>query len=554
MREREAQGNARCRVMCCNSTACLSSGAAATREALDKAVEDNGLADSVQVVPTGCMGWCSEGPLVRMKPAGEETTLYAQVDAQQATDIIQHHLTDAGDQSDKQPTPDVKTLSEDHPFFSRQQRIVLANMGEIDPERLEDYVAHGGYTALEKVLQTMQPADVVQEILASGLRGRGGGGYPTGKKWAMLHAAQADTKYVIANGDEGDPGAYMDRTIMEDDPNNVIEGMTIAAYATGASKGYIYVRAEYPMAVQRLENAIRIAKRNRLLGRSVLGSNFAFDIEVRIGAGAFVCGEETALMASIEGKRGSPMLRPPYPVERGLWGKPSMINNVESYANVAAIIRHGADWFSSIGTENSKGTKVFALAGELNNTGLIEVPMGISLREIIEDMGDGVAGKHDFKAAQTGGPSGGCIPAAHLDTSMDYESLQALGSIMGSGGLIVMNETSSMPEVAKFFMEFCMDESCGKCLPCRAGTVQMHQLLEKICEGKARPSDLVQLESLCEMVAATSLCGLGQSAPNPIVSTLRYFRSEYEDLLMGTSARAVWAASASQQDMGEGAR
>ncbi len=553
-------------VMCCNSTACLSAGARAVHEALETSVKTKGLEKDVQVVPVGCMGLCSKGPLVKVNSdephdspyhsipethtgAGSyrvhvgESVLYHSVTPAVAEQIVSSHV------AAHHPIKE-NILSSELPFFKRQQKIVLANAGEINPERIEAYIARGGYRSLEKAVTTMTPEQVVSEIEKSGLRGRGGGGYPTGKKWRMLFDAQAEKKFVIANGDEGDPGAYMDRTVMEDDPHRVIEGITIAAYAVGASEGYIYVRAEYPIAVKRLEQAIRQAKRQGLLGKNILTTSFNFDLEVRIGAGAFVCGEETALMASIEGKRGNPVLRPPYPTERGLWGYPTMINNVETYANISTIIDKGAAWFSRIGTDSSKGTKVFALAGKLNNTGLIEVPMGITLREIIEDIGGGIKNKREFKAAQTGGPSGGCIPAQYLDTPVDYESLQSLGSIMGSGGLIVMDDTDSMVDVAKFFMQFCMDESCGKCVPCRAGTVQMYQLLEKISKGQASQEDLAQLEELCDLVRHTSLCGLGQTAPNPVLSTLRYFKREYLDLLVDNkttpkeASEGVLAASA----------
>ena len=546
--EKVNQEQFRYHVMCCNSTACLSAGARAVHEALETTVKAKGLEADVQVVPVGCMGLCSKGPLVKVKTnephdslyhsipetyTGSssyrlhvgESLLYHSVTSAFAEEIVSSHV------AAHQPIKE-NVLSSELPFFKRQQRIVLANAGEINPERIEAYIARGGYRSLEKALTAMTPEQVVSEIEKSGLRGRGGGGYPTGKKWRMLFEARAEKKFVIANGDEGDPGAYMDRTVMEDDPHRVIEGITIAAYAVGASEGYIYVRAEYPIAVKRLEQAIRQAKRQGLLGKNVLTTSFNFDLEVRIGAGAFVCGEETALMASIEGKRGNPVLRPPYPTERGLWGYPTMINNVETYANISTIIDKGAKWFSGIGTPSSKGTKVFALAGKLNNTGLIEVPMGITLREIIEDIGGGIKNERQFKAAQTGGPSGGCIPAEYLDTPVDYESLQALGSIMGSGGLIVMDNTDSMVDVAKFFMQFCMEESCGKCVPCRAGTVQMYQLLEKISKGQASQEDLAQLEELCDLVRHTSLCGLGQTAPNPVMSTLRYFKQEYLDLLV----------------------
>ncbi|MBW6454682.1 MAG: NADH-quinone oxidoreductase subunit L [Trueperaceae bacterium] len=528
-KEREEQATYRRTVLCCGSTACLSGGAQATQDAIRDAVAEKGLEQDVRLVATGCMGLCSRGPLVKVRTRGEDDVLYADVDADAGRRIAEQHLT-AG-----QPVED-KALSLEHPFFARQVRVVLENMGEIDPNRIEDYIAHGGYRALRDAVNTMTPAGVIDVVQRSGLRGRGGGGYPAGSKWKLLNEAKSDQKTIIANGDEGDPGAYMDRTVMEDDPHRVLEGMAIAAYATGAVKGYIYVRAEYPVAVRRLEQAIRQAKRHKLLGKNLFDTDFSFDVEIRIGAGAFVCGEETALMASIMGQRGTPVLRPPYPTERGLWGQPSMINNVETLANVPTIMRRGADWFASIGTDSSRGTKVFALAGKLDNTGLIEVPMGITLREIIEEIGGGVAGGKAFKAAQTGGPSGGCIPLKHIDTPMDYDSLLALGSIMGSGGLIVMDEDVAMPEVARFFMRFCMDESCGKCLPCRAGTYEMHELLDALVTGRGTAATLARLETLCEVVRTNSLCGLGQTAPNPVLSTLHYFRPEYEALLVPDGA------------------
>ncbi|HMD48160.1 MAG TPA: NADH-quinone oxidoreductase subunit NuoF, partial [Bryobacteraceae bacterium] len=414
------------------------------------------------------------------------------------------------------------------PFFARQQRIVLENSGRIDPERMEDYIAFDGYSALAHVLSEAEPAHVIAEVHKSGLRGRGGAGYPTGLKWGTVSKAAGSPKMVVCNADEGDPGAFMDRSVLESDPHRVLEGMAIAAYAVGANEGYIYVRAEYPLAVDRLKTAIRQAERHGLLGNNICGSNFNFRVHIRLGAGAFVCGEETALIASIEGKRGTPRPRPPYPAESGLWNHPTLINNVETYANVPPIIRNGGDWFARIGTERSKGTKVFALAGAIQNAGLIEVPMGIRLREIIFEIGGGIPGGKNFKAVQTGGPSGGCIPAEFLDTAVDYETLTKLGSIMGSGGMIVMDETSSMVDVASYFMEFCMTESCGKCIPCRAGTAQMHELLGRFKSRCATQRDLALLESLCDLVRNTSLCGLGQSAPNPVTSTLRYFRPEYE--------------------------
>ena len=528
-RELETRSRYPWRIKACASTACQSAGAGPAYSAMEREISNSGQSQTVQLVPTGCMGLCSRGPLVRVLERGGDETMYQHVDAEIGSDIVKSHT---GQRTPIQPN----VLDHHVPFFAEQRRVVLANAGIIDPDRLESAVAHGAYLALEKAITTMTPDQVVEEVKASGLRGRGGAGYPTGTKWSLLAGAVSDEKYVIANGDEGDPGAYMDRTVMEDDPHRVIEGLAIAAYATGASRGYIYVRAEYPKAVERLDRAIRSARRNRLLGRRILETDFTFEIEVRIGAGAFVCGEETALMASIEGKRGMPMLRPPYPTERGLFGKPSMINNVETLANIPAIIDRGSEWFRSIGTEGSPGTKVFALAGKLENTGLIEVPRGSSLRTIIDDMGGGVPTGGAFKAAQTGGPSGGCIPEQFLDTPVDYASLSELGSIMGSGGLIVMDDTVSMPEVARFFMEFCMDESCGKCVPCRAGTVQIHGLLDKICTGRGTTGDLALLEELCVMVRETSLCGLGQSAPNPVVSTLHYFRPEYEELLVDREA------------------
>lgn len=540
-KEAEAQGAFTSTVLCCGSTACVSSGAQAARDAIDEVVTANGLQRDVRVVSTGCMGLCSRGPLVKVRRRGEDEVLYADVDGPAAREIAERHVTSG--------TPvEQGQLSLEHPFFARQVRVVLEHLGEHDPERIEDYILRGGYKALERAVTEMTPEAVIDEILKSGLRGRGGGGYPAGNKWSLLAKAPGDGKSVIANGDEGDPGAYMDRTVMEDDPHRVLEGLALCAYATGASQGYIYVRAEYPVAVRRLEQAIRQAKRNKLLGKSVFGTGFAFDVEIRIGAGAFVCGEETALMASIMGGRGTPVLRPPYPTERGLWGRPSLIQNVETLANVPTILNRGADWFASIGTERSRGTKVFALAGKLENTGLIEVPMGITLREIVEDIGGGVADGKPFKAAQTGGPSGGCIPAKHLDTPMDYESLQALGSIMGSGGLIVMDDAVKMPEVARFFMQFCMDESCGKCLPCRAGTFELHELLKKVCAGEGTTADLDRLETLCEVVRDNSLCGLGQTAPNPVLSTLHYFRDEYEALVTPAAPPAVAASGASAQD------
>lgn len=525
-REHEARTRYPWRIKACNSTACASAGSGAVIRAMAESVEAEDLALDVQVVPTGCMGLCSRGPLVRVMRRGGEATAYADVTPEVAQRIIRDHV------ARHNPVEDA-VIDEGMPFFASQQRIVLANAGIMDPDRIEGYVAHGGYRALRQALTSMAPEDVVEQVAASGLRGRGGAGYPTGSKWRLLAGAAGDEKYVVANGDEGDPGAYMDRTVMEDDPHRLLEGLALAAYATGAGKAFIYVRAEYPRAIQRLDRAIRVARRNRLLGRSILETDFSLEVEVRIGAGAFVCGEETALMASIEGRRGQPRLRPPYPTESGLWGAPTMIQNVETLANIPTIVSKGADWFAGIGTPESTGTKVFALAGDLVNTGLIEVPMGTSLRHIVEDIGGGVPDGRTFKAAQTGGPSGGCIPAEHLDTPVAYETLRALGSIMGSGGLIVMDDSARMPEVARFFMEFSMDESCGKCAPCRTGTVQLHGLLDRIATGAGTERDVKDLERLCQVVRDTSLCGLGQAAPNPVLSTLHYFRDDYEAAIGG---------------------
>ncbi len=518
------------RALVCSSTGCLSAGAAGVRAALEEEIEAADRADTLQVVPTGCPGLCSRGPLVQVEPRTGPATLYAEVDPDGARSIVRDHLL--GDRTGDQATTEVAVVPADLPFFAHQTKVVLANAGRIDPDRLEDYVAAGGYRALYDTLTTMTPEQALTAVERSGLRGRGGAGYPTGRKWRLLAEAPGDHKVVVANGDEGDPGAFMDRTIMDSDPHRVLEGLVIAAYATGAERGYIYVRAEYPLAIERLERAIRAAKRSRLLGKGVLGTDLSFDVQVRVGAGAFVCGEETALMASIEGRRGLPQLRPPYPTERGLWGEPTMINNVETLANIPAILGNGPEWFAAMGTAESPGTKVFALAGSLMTTGLIEVPMGISLRTIVEDMAGGIAGGRRFKAAQTGGPSGGCIPERFLDTPVDYEHLRALGSMMGSGGLVVIDDTVNMPEFARFYMAFCRDESCGKCVPCRVGTVQLHALLDRICNGQGRRRDLQHLESLCRTVQVTSLCGLGQSAPNPVVSTLEHFRDEYEALLV----------------------
>jgi bidirectional [NiFe] hydrogenase diaphorase subunit len=516
-REKAEAAEATATINVCGAAGCQSLESDAILKALKQAASEQGYGPKTcKVRKVGCLGLCGAGPLVSVEPTGE---LYQKVEPGDAPAIVAA-LEGAA----------VTHIALDPklPFFAKQQRIVLENSGRIDPERLEDYIAAGGYQALGKALTEMAPAEVIAEITKSGLRGRGGAGYPTGLKWSTVSKAAGAQKMVVCNADEGDPGAFMDRSVLESDPHRVVEGMAIAAYAVGANEGYIYVRAEYPLAVERLKTAIRQAERNGLLGSGICGTQFHFRISIRLGAGAFVCGEETALIASLEGKRGMPRPRPPYPAEKGLFGFPTLINNVETYANIAPILRNGGEWFAGIGTERSKGTKVFALAGTIRNTGLIEVPMGITLRDIIFTVGGGIPDGKNFKAVQTGGPSGGCIPEEFLDTPVDYETLNKLGSIMGSGGMIVMDETSSMVEVARYFMEFCMTESCGKCIPCRAGTVQMHQLLGRFVDKTAQPRDLALLESLCDVVRNTSLCGLGQSAPNPVLSTLRYFRPEYE--------------------------
>ncbi|WP_392533630.1 NuoF family protein [Nostoc sp. C117] len=527
--QKERANSGPTRIRCCMAAGCLSSGAVAVKESLEKSITAAALTNQIEVRSVGCMGLCCQAPLVQVDGLEVQDftpLLYEKVTSEIAALIVAELQGD-----------DIKLQKGDlnQPFFTKQLPIVLENSGKIDPERIESYIAADGYQALYQVLREMTPAKVVDDITRSGLRGRGGAGYPTGLKWATVAKAKGERKFVICNADEGDPGAFMDRSVLESDPHRVLEGMAIAAYAVGASQGYIYIRAEYPIAINRLQIAIRQAQRLGLLGSNIFDSPFDFKIDIRIGAGAYVCGEETALMASIEGKRGTPSPRPPYPAESGLWGFPTLINNVETYANVPWIIRKGADVFASIGTEKSKGTKVFALAGKIQNTGIIEVPMGTTLRQIVEEMGDGVPDGGTAKAVQTGGPSGGCIPASAFDTPVDYESLSQLGSMMGSGGMIVMDESTNMVDVARFFMEFCMEESCGKCIPCRVGTVQLYKLLTKISEGQASFADLELLEELCDMVKHTSLCGLGQSAPNPVFSTLRYFRDEYLALIQETA-------------------
>jgi len=519
IKDRELAARKKIVLRCCMAAGCTSSDSKGVKECLERAVAEAGLQNEVEVRGVGCMKLCCAGPLVQVDPA---ETLFANVTAETAPSIIA--ALKGGTAKPEQVDPRSS-------FFTLQKSVVLANSGIIDPERIESYIAADGYTALLNALTEQDPKSVVETIVSSGLRGRGGAGFPTGLKWGTVAKSPGARKYVVCNADEGDPGAFMDRSVLESDPHAVLEGMAIAAYAVGADQGFIYVRAEYPLAISRLRTAIKHAKNLGLLGSGIFDSPFNFNIDLRIGAGAFVCGEETALMASIEGKRGTPRPRPPFPAESGLWGCPTLINNVETLANIAPIIRNGAAWFSDIGTLRSKGTKVFALAGKIKNTGLIEVPMGTPLRTIVEDMGGGAPDGRDIKAVQTGGPSGGCIPSQHLDIPVDYESLSTLGSIMGSGGMIVMDDSTHMVDVARFFMEFCMDESCGKCIPCRAGTVQMHHLLEKILARKATVRDLAKLEDLCDMVRSTSLCGLGQTAPNPVTSTLRFFRHEYEALL-----------------------
>ncbi|MBS1851043.1 MAG: SLBB domain-containing protein [Acidobacteria bacterium] len=515
--ERQSQASTAQKLNVCVAAGCLSCQSQTVKEVLEKGVARRGLGERCAVKGVGCMGLCSEGALVSV----DQNILYKRVLPADATDMLD--ALEAG-----RPPVERLVCPTNTPFFQRQKKIVLENSGVIDPERIEEYIAACGYTALVEALTELTPAEVIEQVTRSGLRGRGGAGYPTGLKWSTVAKAVGTQKFVICNADEGDPGAFMDRSVLESDPHRVLEGMLIAAYAVGASEGYIYVRAEYPLAIKRLKIAIRQAEKLGLLGSNICGTRFNFRVDLRLGAGAFVCGEETALIASIEGKRGAPRPRPPYPAMEGLLGEPTLINNVETFANIPPILRNGGEWFAAIGTEKSKGTKVFALAGRVQNTGLVEVPMGITLREMVFQIGGGVPDGKNFKAVQTGGPSGGCLPAECLDMPVDYESLARAGSIMGSGGMIIMDETSCMVDVAKYFMDFCMTESCGKCVPCRVGTYQMHRLLETITQLQAAPKDLALLEELCDLVKHTSLCGLGQSAPNPVLSTLRYFAEEYK--------------------------
>ncbi|MDE3275475.1 MAG: NADH-quinone oxidoreductase subunit NuoF [Verrucomicrobiota bacterium] len=514
-------------VLICGGTACCSGGGDKIVDAFKSRLAEAGLAEKVQVVATGCLGFCEQGPIVKILPQG---TFYVQVQEKDVAEIISEHLVKGRvvERLCYDPEQAKLLVSEANiPFYQKQYRIVLRNCGVIDPEKIEDYIARDGYKAIEKVLFEMTPEQVVDEILKSGLRGRGGAGFPTGLKWRFAQQQPKGQKYMVCNADEGDPGAYMDRSTLEGDPHSILEAMTIAGYAIGASKGFVYIRAEYPLAIHRLQVAIAQAREFGLLGDDILGSGFSFDIELRFGAGAFVCGEETALLQSIEGNRGMPKPRPPFPAVKGLWGRPTVINNVETLANIPVIINKGADWFSKIGTATTKGTKVFALTGKVNNSGLIEVPMGTTLREIIFDIGGGIRGGHKFKAAQTGGPSGGIIPPQFLDTPIDYESLAKIGSIMGSGGLIVMDETDCVVDIAKFYLDFTVDESCGKCAPCRVGGRKLLNYLKKITDGRGTEDDIVQMEKISDAMCKASLCGLGQTASNPVRSTLRYFMDEY---------------------------
>lgn len=525
-------------ILVCQGTGCTSSKSPKILEEFKRIIKEKQI-ENVRVIKTGCFGLCAKGPIVIIRP---EDTFYAMVKPEDCEEIIQTHIVE-GNKVERLLAKDIDGTKvnslDDLNFYKKQKRIALKNCGVINPEEIDEYLAFDGYQALEKVLTEMTPDEVIEEIKASGIRGRGGAGFPTGKKWELTKASEGKQKYVVCNADEGDPGAFMDRSILEGDPHSVLEAMAIAAYCIGANKGYIYVRAEYPIAVKRLQIAINQARDYGLLGNHIFDTDFNFDIEIRLGAGAFVCGEETALLESIEGKRGQPRVKPPYPATSGLWGKPTLINNVETYANIAQIILKGSKWYSSIGTENSKGTKVFALGGNVNNIGLVEVPMGTTLREIVYDIGGGIPNGRDFKAAQTGGPSGGCIPKEHLDTPIDYESLKEIGSMMGSGGLIVMDDTKCMVSLAKFYLEFTVSESCGKCTPCRIGTKRMHEILEKLCNGEGSELDIYKLEKLASNIQKASICGLGQSAPNPVISTLKYFREEFKEHAIDKECRAL---------------
>ena len=540
--------NADCRekhILVCHGTGCTSSKSPQILENFRRILKEKNI-DNVRVIMTGCFGLCAKGPIVIIRP---EDTFYAMVTPEDCEEIIQAHIVE-GKRVERLLCKDidgkiVNSLDELN-FYKKQKRIALKNCGVINPEDIDEYIAFNGYEALERVLREYTQDEVIDIIKKSGLRGRGGAGFPTGKKWELTKASEGKQKYVVCNADEGDPGAFMDRSILEGDPHAVLEAMEIAGYAIGADRGFIYVRAEYPIAVHRLKIAIEQARNYGILGKNIFGTGFNFDIEIRLGAGAFVCGEETALLESIEGKRGQPRVKPPYPATAGLWGKPTLINNVETYANIAQIILKGSDWFSSIGTENSKGTKVFALGGNVNNIGLVEVPMGTTLREIVYDIGGGIPNGRDFKAAQTGGPSGGCIPKEHLDTPIDYESLKQIGSMMGSGGLIVMDDTKCMVSLAKFYLQFTVSESCGKCTPCRIGTKRMLEILEKLCSGEGEEYDIYKLEKLAANIQKSSICGLGQSAPNPVISTLKYFREEFRQHAIQKECKALECKSLSQ--------
>lgn len=518
----------RAHVLVCGGTGCTSSGSAQIVDVLEKEIKKTGLEDEVKVVKTGCFGLCALGPVMIVYPEG---AFYSMVKPEDIPEIVSEHLLKGRVvkrllYSETVNGDEITSLNHT-PFYGKQHRVALRNCGVINPEDINEYIAYDGYQALAKVLREMTPDDVIQCIKDSGLRGRGGGGFPTGLKWTFAKNQPEGQKYVACNADEGDPGAFMDRSVLEGDPHVIIEAMAITGYAIGANQGYVYVRAEYPIAVKRLQIAIKQAREQGLLGKNILGSGFDFDMDLRLGAGAFVCGEETALMTSIEGHRGEPRVRPPFPAVKGLFGRPTVLNNVETYANIPQIILKGADWFASMGTEKSKGTKVFALGGKIHNTGLVEVPMGTTLREIVEEIGGGIPNGKKFKAAQTGGPSGGCIPAEHLDVPIDYDNLLAIGSMMGSGGLIVMDEDTCMVDIAKFFLEFTVDESCGKCTPCRIGTKRLYEMLDKITKGKATMADLDKMIDLCHYIKENSLCGLGQTAPNPVLSTLHFFKDEY---------------------------
>lgn len=525
-------------ILVCHGTGCTSSKSPEILENFRKILKEKNI-DNVRVIKTGCFGLCAKGPIVIIRP---EDTFYAMVKPEDCEEIIQTHIIE-GNKVERLLAKDIDGTKvnslDDLNFYKKQKRIALKNCGVVNPEDIDEYLAFDGYQALEKVLTQMSPEEVIEVIKQSGLRGRGGAGFPTGKKWELTRASEGKQKYVVCNADEGDPGAFMDRSILEGDPHSVLEAMAIAAYCIGANKGFIYVRAEYPIAVKRLQIAINQARDYGLLGNHIFDTDFNFDIEIRLGAGAFVCGEETALLESIEGKRGQPRVKPPYPAQAGLWKKPTLINNVETYANIAQIILKGSEWYSSIGTENSKGTKVFALGGNVNNIGLVEVPMGTTLREIVYDIGGGIPNGRDFKAAQTGGPSGGCIPKEHLDTPIDYESLKQIGSMMGSGGLIVMDDTKCMVSLAKFYLEFTVSESCGKCTPCRIGTKRMLEILEKLCNGEGSELDIYKLEKLAVNIQKASICGLGQSAPNPVISTLKYFREEFRQHAIAKECKAL---------------